>query len=88
VSSDRGNRDNRDFAGKLNDPGKKNGKLPEISQKEGKSVNFHSVNITFEKVRLRSPFWPFFFFFFLEKNQKPFFFNFQKFKKCLQNFIS
>jgi len=36
--------ENRELAGKLNDPGeKKNGKLPGISLEEGKSGHFHSI---------------------------------------------
>jgi len=61
ISSDRGNRNNRESAGKLNDLGKKKGKSPGISQKEGKSGNIHSVILFLKKVRLQSTFLPFFF---------------------------
>jgi len=65
VSSDR---ENREFAGKLNDPGK-NGKLPGISRKEGKTGNFHSIILFLNKIIAKSVFA-----FFSRKKQNPFLF--------------
>jgi len=67
----------RESAGKLNDPGKKTGKLQGIPQKEGKSGNFHSIILFLEKKKLRCPF----LFFFSRKKQNLFFKKIQQLTK-------
>jgi len=76
VSSDR---ENWEFAGQLNDPGIKNGKPPGISQKEGKSGNFHSIISFLKKKNCQVCFY----FFFRRKIEPFFIFNFQQLTKYI-----
>ena len=51
VSCGRENRENRELAGIMNDPGKI-WKLPDFSQKEGKPGKFHSIILLFLKKKI------------------------------------